>query len=962
MRPLHLASALCCLTVLALPRAVLAADCNGNGIDDAIDLAGPEPIAYWRFEETSGSYLDSGPNGLDGMPTNAASITQVPLDEIPRTTEANLRACLVGGNGYVTVPDQAGWFTMNGASFTLEAWVRLDELSDTSGPNQRQFLVQKKVIDAGGASQDYSILVQNGNLFESIDTSFGKTSGFSGRELVLVFGNGSTSWSVTSFLQISTTGWHHVSVAYDGQSGEVRFGLDDVFETIDAPGPGHTANNGPLLIGAHTNASGTYNQFLRGAVDELRIADGVVPVDQLLQSYAMADCNGNGVPDGCDIADGSSADCDGNGQPDECDLIDNDCDGNGVPDQCDPDCNGNGTPDACDIAGGASADCQPDGVPDECQLDESFAIFYDNGWARIAWRADETYMAWLNRFNVVDGAGMVEGIEVLFGIMPIGTQVDAYVWTDPNGDGDPTDAQVLWSDTVTVQQTDALSLIEVPDVEVGDSGASFFLGFMMPVTNQDFPASLDIDGVPIPARSWGVGSNAPIDPNDLSAGAVEFGTINNLLFGNTWVIRARMRGDGTDCNANGNPDGCDIEDGISADVDGNGVPDECDSDCNGNGVLDGFDIAGGTSADCNADGVPDECQVAANDCNDDGVPDDCQLEGNDCNDNGILDACDIASGYDTDADGSGVPDECEDCNGNGVLDSIDIATAVSEDCNGDGMPDECQFGDPVNPVKYVYDDGVQESNLNFVGATGLEYAWMNSFTVQPGGEWISAIEVVWGDTYPDLPAEVLLWADPDGDGNPTDAQVIITVDTRTMKIDFPLDNLNVVPIPPTYVGPEGTSFFVGVHYDDIWDSGAFIALDVDEPHSGKGWYAYHNSGSLDLNDLAAGAIANWPYHDFLVRAVGFNGALEYDCNENWTIDVCDIDSGVSDDENGNGTPDECECIGDLDGDGVVGINDLLDLLAAWGPCATPCPADLDGDGNVAVVDLLALLGSWGSCP
>jgi hypothetical protein len=49
--------------------------------------------------------------------------------------------------------------------------------------------------------------------------------------------------------------------------------------------------------------------------------------------------------------------------------------------------------------------------------------------------------------------------------------------------------------------------------------------------------------------------------------------------------------------------------------------------------------------------------------------------------------------------------------------------------------------------------------------------------------------------------------------------------------------------------------------------------------------------------------------------------------------------------------------GDLDGDGAVGIGDLLILLAAWGPC-DGCPADLDGNGAVGIVDLLLLLASW----
>ncbi|MHC4970543.1 MAG: dockerin type I domain-containing protein [Planctomycetota bacterium] len=55
-------------------------------------------------------------------------------------------------------------------------------------------------------------------------------------------------------------------------------------------------------------------------------------------------------------------------------------------------------------------------------------------------------------------------------------------------------------------------------------------------------------------------------------------------------------------------------------------------------------------------------------------------------------------------------------------------------------------------------------------------------------------------------------------------------------------------------------------------------------------------------------------------------------------------------------------LGDLDGDGAVGVTDFLLLLAAWGPCPDPpepCPADLDGDGIVSVIDFLILLAHWG---
>ena len=51
--------------------------------------------------------------------------------------------------------------------------------------------------------------------------------------------------------------------------------------------------------------------------------------------------------------------------------------------------------------------------------------------------------------------------------------------------------------------------------------------------------------------------------------------------------------------------------------------------------------------------------------------------------------------------------------------------------------------------------------------------------------------------------------------------------------------------------------------------------------------------------------------------------------------------------------------GDLNGDGDVDFDDLIGLLASWGPCGPPCPEDLDGNGQVEFSDLLTLLGNWG---
>jgi hypothetical protein len=97
-----------------------------------------------------------------------------------------------------------------------------------------------------------------------------------------------------------------------------------------------------------------------------------------IQSGDESDCNGNSIPDTCDLFDDPSQDCDGNGQFDACDIGSGearDCDGNGVIDVCElpslpeKDCNGNGVFDDCEVVDGFESDCDADGVLDSCQLD-----------------------------------------------------------------------------------------------------------------------------------------------------------------------------------------------------------------------------------------------------------------------------------------------------------------------------------------------------------------------------------------------------------------------------------------------------------------------------------------------------------------------------------------------------------------------------------------------------------------
>jgi hypothetical protein len=90
-----------------------------------------------------------------------------------------------------------------------------------------------------------------------------------------------------------------------------------------------------------------------------------------------------------------------------------------------------------------------------------------------------------------------------------------------------------------------------------------------------------------------------------------------------------------------------------------------------------------------------------------------------------------------------------------------------------------------------------------------------------------------------------------------------------------------------------------------------------------------------------------------------------DCNGNTILDTCDLTAGTSVDLNFNLIPDDCESFapGDIDGNGIVDVDDLLHVIDAWGLCRTgvACPADMaptEGNGLVDIDDLLVVIDNW----
>jgi hypothetical protein len=274
-----------------------------------------------------------------------------------------------------------------------------------------------------------------------------------------------------------------------------------------------------------------------------------------LPNPGQEDCDGDGAGDACQLAADPSLDCDGNGRLDSCDRAAGmgDCDADGRLDSCEiadgaADCNANGIPDSCDIDDFRLEDCNSNGIGDECEkqveVDVGSGVLAPLGFgADRTWtipsavQAVDTVVLELRASG--DLSSQLEYVQVSFA----GTSYRAF---NGPGSGDCVEA----FDTVTVE-ADAFNAAFRPD------------------------GSLVVSMAP----------SAAVDPQ--------------FCAGNTWVeARLLYRGAASaDCNANGALDSCEIAAGNQADVDGNGIPDECvepllpcPTDFDGDGTVSGGDL------------------------------------------------------------------------------------------------------------------------------------------------------------------------------------------------------------------------------------------------------------------------------------------------------------------------------------------------------------------------------------
>ena len=675
----------------------------------------------------------------------------------------------------------------------------------------------------------------------------------------------------------------------------------------------------------------------------------------------QTDCNSNGIGDACE----TFTDCNNNLVPDSCDIAANtssDSDANGVPDECQADCNTNNIPDAYEIATGAVPDLNADLIPDNCQ-----------------------------------GAVIVDATTANLGA-PSGLEVRSHTFTD-----------LVYTETSVTLTLDAVGDLNNPsewiDVRLnGGAPVRFFAndGHICPttpdravitLTRNQFNALIESSGslavtLTCPATVDGTECKGS-SMTQLRLQYIGINATSGDCNGNRRLDIVETQ-DGTtpDCNSNKRPDSCDIANGL-ADCNLNGVPDVCELsatpsiDCDLNGQIDSCEIATvGTAVDCDQNGRIDRCQVA-------------ETSGIDCNSNLRPDSCDISSGLSLDRDANGEPDECQTVQVPSQIATIQAAI--------DSAPSNKMRIIMVAPGTYAGPFDFKGKPVIVRGTSCVQTILNGSSGQQSsvvrfsGGEpAIAALECVTvrggasGSLVPNNPTVLVgggifgynsaasvrdcaVQNNASGFGggayflNCTGSVTSTVFRNNSASSDGGGFQANQCAMNFADVVVEGNacnSRGGGVHL--VQGTPALTRVTVRNNQSsnligGVSWYATGSSTArLVMNacsvtgNTAAVTQGGLGISETLTLPVATTLQGTTVCNNTPRPNV----SGRWIDLGGNTI---CDCVGDLNVDGVVNGADLGLMLSSWGPCGANCPYDLNADGQVNGADLGLVLSAWGAC-
>jgi hypothetical protein len=167
---------------------------------------------------------------------------------------------------------------------------------------------------------------------------------------------------------------------------------------------------------------------------------------------------------------------------------------------------------------------------------------------------------------------------------------------------------------------------------------------------------------------------------------------------------------------------------------------------------------------------------------------------------------------------------------------------------------------PASASTYQLDDGTGENSIGAYGLNAVTY--MNQFSTASAYDYISSIEIAWGQVLNDTPVTIYIWDDLDNDGSPID-RVVLYSDVVNIQ-NANTDTFNFFSAPNIYV--DG-SFFVGFEYlntQDALGTSNYFPGRLDQTQTlQRSWIGVPDAG-LEFNTIDYyGFSGNW-----MIRANG----------------------------------------------------------------------------------------------
>ncbi|MEV6328659.1 LamG domain-containing protein [Streptomyces sp. NPDC051909] len=287
--------------------------------------SGEAEVGRWHFDEDSGAALDSAPNGGASDATFSGSVNRdnrgrlglithdkdgLPL-ETPRTDKSLIAA---GTDGYVST---AGPVVQTGSSYTVSAWVRLDD-----GNANYTALSQDPRMTSDGWYSAFYLGYRSASKTWELRTSPKDAT------------DGDISNQIVTAKKPATIGvWTHLAAVYDNTAKQIKLYVNGELQGADAVAPSWTST-GKFQAG-RAWWRGIYCDYWKGSIDEAaawqralvdsEIADearatlpGGFQAAELVADWSPSGVSGTTVPDAASgygraltLADGATLTTDG---------------------------------------------------------------------------------------------------------------------------------------------------------------------------------------------------------------------------------------------------------------------------------------------------------------------------------------------------------------------------------------------------------------------------------------------------------------------------------------------------------------------------------------------------------------------------------------------------------------------------------------------------------------------------